>query len=53
MAELSTVLREAGQRLRQAGVEAPSREARLLAGAVLAAAPAALIAGSGRTIDAD
>jgi len=51
--ELSTVLREAGQRLRRAGVEAPSREARLLAGAVLAAAPAALIAGSGRTIDAD
>jgi len=52
-AALATVLREAGRRLRQAGVEAPSREARLLAGAVLAAAPAALIAGSGRMIDAN
>ena len=51
-AELASVLREAGQRLRRAGVEAPAREARLLAGAVLAAAPAALIAGSSRTIDA-
>ncbi len=52
-AELASVLREAGQRLGRAGVEAPVREARLLAGAVLAAEPAALIAGSGRTIDAD
>jgi release factor glutamine methyltransferase len=52
-AELATVLREAGRRLGRAGVEAPAREARLLAGAVLAAEPAALIAGSGGTIDAD
>jgi release factor glutamine methyltransferase len=51
--ELAAVLRQTTQRLRQAGVEAPAREARLLASAVLAADPAALLARPGRMIDAD
>ena len=50
---LAEALGDAARRLRQAGVEAPAREARLLAGAVLCGGSAALIAHPERPVDAE
>jgi release factor glutamine methyltransferase len=50
---LDAVLRDAAERLRRAGIDAPAREARLLAGAVLGGDPVALIAHPERAVDDD
>ena len=52
-ARLDGVLREAAERLRAAGIEAPAREARLLAGAVLGADAVGLLAHPERVVDVD
>ena len=52
-AALAAVLRQTAQRLRQAGVEAPAHEARLLAGAVLDADVAGLLAHPDRILGPD